>query len=71
MKEVAPEGMHSVTVYTIAPDTLAGGSWSDDRELYADRLLKLAEEVIPNLRSRAKVLTCTSSRPRNSEKLRT
>ncbi len=55
MKGVAPEGMHSVTVYTIAPDTLAGGSWSDDRGLYADRLLKLAEEIIPNLRSRATV----------------
>lgn len=52
---MAPAGHHAVTVYTIAPNTLSGESWEKRREEMADKLLALAEEVIPGLRSHARV----------------
>jgi phytoene dehydrogenase-like protein len=48
---MAPEGRHAVTIYTVAPDTLKDGNWEEQKEQYADRLLELAEEHIPNLRA--------------------
>jgi len=52
--ELAPAGMHAVTVYTIAPDRLHHGNWAERREELADRLLAEAESVIPGLRERAR-----------------
>jgi phytoene dehydrogenase-like protein len=48
--EMAPEGHHAVTVYTIAPDTLADGSWAEKKEEYAEKLLDHAERVMPGLK---------------------
>lgn len=47
--EFAPEGKHCVTIYTVAPDTLAEGDWESKKEYYADRLIKLAEDQLPGL----------------------
>ncbi len=47
--EFAPEGKHCVTLYTVAPDTLAEGDWESKKEYYADRLIALAEEYLPGL----------------------
>ena len=41
---MAPQGHWAMTIYTVAPDTLAHGDWAHDREAYADRLVALAEE---------------------------
>ena len=51
--EMAPEGHHAVTVYTIAPDTLADGSWAEKSEEYAEKLLDHAERIMPGLKSAA------------------
>jgi phytoene dehydrogenase-like protein len=51
--EMAPEGHHAVTVYTIAPDTLEEGSWAEKKEEYADKLLDHAERVMPGLKKAA------------------
>jgi phytoene dehydrogenase-like protein len=47
--EMAPEGQHAVTVYTICPDTLADGDWDTLKEKYADKLISYAEKFIPGL----------------------
>ncbi|MBQ8264803.1 MAG: NAD(P)/FAD-dependent oxidoreductase [Oscillospiraceae bacterium] len=47
--EFAPEGKHCVTIYTVAPDTLAEGDWESKKEYYADKLIKLAEQQLPGL----------------------
>lgn len=47
--EMAPEGRHSVTVYTICPDTLNEGDWDERREEFADKLVAYAEKYIPGL----------------------
>lgn len=47
--EFAPEGKHCVTIYTVAPDTLAEGSWEEKKQEYAEKLIKLAERQLPNL----------------------
>ena len=48
-KEFAPSGHHCVTLYTVAPDTLKDGSWNEKKQEYADKLIKLAEDHIPEL----------------------
>lgn len=48
--EFAPEGFHCVTIYTVCPDTLREGSWQENAESYADRLITLAERQLPGLR---------------------
>lgn len=48
--DFAPEGMHSVTIYTIAPDTLNDGDWEAEKERWADMLIDLAQEHLPGLR---------------------
>ena len=47
---LAPSGKFAVTVYTVAPDTLAKGTWSIRKEELADKLVAEAERFIPNLR---------------------
>lgn len=47
--DFAPNGHHCVTIYTVAPDTLKEGSWSEKKDEYAKKLISLAEEHIPNL----------------------
>ena len=47
--EFAPEGKHCLTIYTVAPDTLADGSWEEKKEEYAKTLISLAEKQIPEL----------------------
>ena len=49
--ELAQPGGHCVTIYTVCPDTLAEGSWEQKQEFYADRLLTLAEQYLPDLRA--------------------
>lgn len=53
--ELAPPGHHAVTVYTIAPNQLAEGTWAERRDELADKLLIEAERIVPNLRERAQV----------------
>ena len=53
--EMAPEGHHAVTIYTIAPDRLKEGSWQARREEYADRLIAYSEGYIPNLSEHVKI----------------
>jgi phytoene dehydrogenase-like protein len=52
---MAPEGMHSVTIYTVAPNKLEGG-WGGRRAEMTEKLLVEAERVIPGLRRHAKVM---------------
>ena len=47
---LAPAGKHAVTIYTVAPDTLAQGSWSERKLELADKLVAEAENYIPGLR---------------------
>ena len=47
--EFAPEGKHCVTIYTVAPDTLAEGTWEEKKEEYAAKLIQLAERQLPDL----------------------
>jgi phytoene dehydrogenase-like protein len=49
--EMAPAGHQAVSLYTIAPNDPRGGSWSADRERWADRLLEIAEAYLPGLRA--------------------
>jgi phytoene dehydrogenase-like protein len=51
--ELAPEGRHAVTIYTIAPNTLSQGTWSARREEMEDKLLRHAERMMPGLRKAA------------------
>ena len=48
-KSMAPEGKHSVTIYTVAPNVLKKGSWEKDIEKLAEKLIQHAEEYIPGL----------------------
>jgi phytoene dehydrogenase-like protein len=47
---LAPAGKHAMTIYTVAPDALAVGTWSERREELADKLVAEAEAHIPGLR---------------------
>lgn len=53
--EMAPEGYHCLTLYTVAPDTLAEGDWESLKEVYADQLITLAEKYFPDLSKHIKV----------------
>jgi phytoene dehydrogenase-like protein len=53
--EMAPPGHHAVTVYTIAPNHLSEGTWTQRRDEMADKLLAEAGKVIPGLGERAQV----------------
>jgi phytoene dehydrogenase-like protein len=47
----APKGHYAVTLYTVAPDKAQGFTWADKKAEMADRLLDLAEEKIPGLKT--------------------
>ena len=51
---MAPSGQYAVTIYTVAPDKLAEGSWSSRREEMSDKLVEVAERHIPGLRQHTK-----------------
>ena len=53
--QLAPDGHHSLTIYTIAPNNINKGSWTTRREDAANKLLVQAEQVIPELRKHVKV----------------
>jgi phytoene dehydrogenase-like protein len=68
---LAPEGKYAVTIYTVAPDTLAAGTWSARREELADKLIAEAEAHIPGLREHtltSLVLTPEDFRQRTHQK---
>jgi phytoene dehydrogenase-like protein len=68
---LAPSGQYAVTVYTVAPDTLAEGTWSERREELADKLVAEAERYIPGLREHTLtrlVLTPEDYRQRTHQK---
>jgi phytoene dehydrogenase-like protein len=67
---MSPEGLHSVTVYTVAPDTLNEGTWASRREELAEKLLIEAEKHIPGLREHTRtrlVLTPEDFRKRTHQ----
>lgn len=45
----APEGRYAVTIYTVAPNRLNEGAWSEKSAYFADKLLSLVSEKIPNI----------------------
>ncbi len=47
--EMAPQGFHSMTIYTICPDKLAEGDWKSQKDQFANQLIAYAEEHIPQL----------------------
>jgi all-trans-retinol 13,14-reductase len=53
--ELAPPGHHAVTVYTIAPNHLHEGTWTERRDEMANKLLAEAEKILPGLRQHARV----------------
>jgi phytoene dehydrogenase-like protein len=68
---LAPKGKYAVTIYTVAPDTLAEGTWSTRREELADKLVVEAEAHIPGLRRHmltSLVLTPEDFRQRTHQK---
>jgi phytoene dehydrogenase-like protein len=68
---LAPAGKHAVTIYTVAPDTLAEGTWSERKEELADKLVAEAEAHIPGLRQHTKtrlVLTPEDYRRRTAQR---
>lgn len=48
--QCAPAGRHAVTIYTVAPNRLKEGEWSEQSARFADKLIDLASERIPNLK---------------------
>jgi phytoene dehydrogenase-like protein len=48
--ELAPQGKYALTIYTVAPDTLVSGNWSELKEELADKLVAEAEAHIPGLK---------------------
>jgi phytoene dehydrogenase-like protein len=53
--DLAPDGHHAVTIYTIAPNILREGSWEGRREELAEKLVVEAERFIPGLQAHAQV----------------
>jgi phytoene dehydrogenase-like protein len=54
--DMAPEGRHAMTIYTICPDTLKEGSWAERKQEYANKLLGYAEQRIPGLQEHSQLL---------------
>jgi phytoene dehydrogenase-like protein len=68
---LAPAGKYAVTIYTVAPDTLAEGDWNSRREELADKLIAEAEQYILGLREHtvtSLVLTPDDFRTRTHQK---
>lgn len=53
--EMAPPGHHALTIYTIAPNRIAEGTWEERREEFADKLVAHAERFLPGLRAHTRV----------------
>jgi phytoene dehydrogenase-like protein len=53
--ELAPEGHHALTIYTIAPNVLSEGTWQERREELAEKLVLEAERFVPGLRKHTQV----------------
>lgn len=49
--DMAPEGKHAVTIYTIASNKLDEGTWQERREELADKLVEKAERYMPGLKA--------------------
>jgi len=54
--EMAPPNHHAMTIYTIGPDTLSEGSWSENKEADTDALIAYAEKYIPGLSEHIKTV---------------
>jgi phytoene dehydrogenase-like protein len=54
--EFAPPGMHCVTIYTVAPDTLRDGAWHERKQEYAEKLIALAQRHLPDLSRHIKTM---------------
>jgi phytoene dehydrogenase-like protein len=52
--EMAPPGHHAVTIYTIAPNFPKNIDWEKDKDRLAEKLLEIAEKLIPGLREHEK-----------------
>jgi phytoene dehydrogenase-like protein len=68
---LAPSGHYAMTIYTVAPDTLAEGTWNSRREELADKLVAEAERHVPGLRQHTKtrlILTPEDFRARTHQK---
>ena len=68
---LAPTGSYAVTIYTVAPDTLASGTWSSRKDELADKLVAVAEQYIPGLREHTRtslILTPEDYRTRTHQK---
>jgi phytoene dehydrogenase-like protein len=68
---LAPAGKYAVTIYTVAPDTLAEGSWSERKQELADKLVAEAEVHIPGLSQHTltrMILTPEDYRQRTAQK---
>jgi len=53
--EMAPPGCHAVTIYTVAPNRLSEGTWSERGNECADNLIAEAERFVPGLMAGTKV----------------
>jgi phytoene dehydrogenase-like protein len=53
--ELAPEGHHAVTIYTIAPNVLSEGTWKERGAELAEKLVAEAERFVPGLREHTQV----------------
>jgi phytoene dehydrogenase-like protein len=53
--EMAPPGHHAVTLYTIAPNHPTGGTWQENKDEWAEKLLDIAERFVPGLREHEQV----------------
>ena len=60
--EFAPEGKHCVTIYTVAPDTLAEGDWESKKQDYAKKLISLAERQLPGLSKHIETMKIMTAR---------
>ena len=47
--QMAPNGLYGLTIYTICPDTLAVGTWEEQKEYFADQLIHYASQYLPEL----------------------
>ena len=47
--DFAPKGKHAVTIYTVCPSFLKDATWEEKKEEYAQKLIQLAEEHLPDL----------------------
>ena len=52
--DMAPDGRHALTVYTIAPNELDRGSWQTRGESLVERLIDYVAQFIPDLRDHIK-----------------